>query len=169
VPCYAKLLKELYTTKGKLKGNEKLSVVEDVSTIFQKKLSSRREDPSVFSIPCKMGNICFNKAKVGLTASINIMPRFIYDKLNLEELKKTGLIISQLYPYGVLWDVLVQVSGLIFFDSFYVLDMIDTCHDTLILLDRPFLKTYRTKVEVDQGTLTMQFHGEVIKFKLLMP
>jgi len=38
VPRYAKLLKELCTTKGKLIGNEKISVGENVSAVFQRKL-----------------------------------------------------------------------------------------------------------------------------------
>jgi len=38
VPGYAKFLKELCTAKRKLKGNEKVSVGENVSAIFQNKL-----------------------------------------------------------------------------------------------------------------------------------
>jgi len=47
-----------------------------------------------------------------LGASIIAMPRSVYDKLNLEELKKTGVVLqladrSCTYPDGVLEDVLV--------------------------------------------------------------
>ena len=38
VPRYAKFLKELCTTKRKLEGNEKVSVRENVSAVFQRKL-----------------------------------------------------------------------------------------------------------------------------------
>ena len=42
----------------------------------------------------------------------------------------------------------------------------EACHDIPILLGRPFLKTARTKIDVHEGTLTMEFDGEVIKFNI---
>ena len=35
-----------------------------------------------------------------------------------------------------------------------------------ILLGRPFLKTTRTKIDVHDGTLTMEFNGEIIRFNI---
>ena len=63
-------------------------------------------------------------------------------------------------------DVLVQVNELVFPADFYVMNMGDACHDIPILLGRPFLKTARTKINVHEGTLTMEFDGEVIKFNI---
>ena len=37
---------------------------------------------------------------------------------------------------------------------------------TPILLGRPFLKTARTKIDVHDGTLTMEFNGEIIRFNI---
>jgi len=93
VPRYAKFLKQLCTTKRKLVGNEKVSMGENVSVVFQRKLPPKCKDPGVFFIHCKIGNLYFNKAMLDLGAFINIMPRSIYDKLNLGELKKTGIVI----------------------------------------------------------------------------
>ncbi|KAL0367467.1 UNVERIFIED_CONTAM: hypothetical protein Sradi_3636800 [Sesamum radiatum] len=39
-------------------------------------------------------------------------------------------------------------------------------NSTSILLGRPFLKTARTKIDVHNGTLTMEFDGEVIRFNI---
>ena len=116
---YAKFLKELCTTKRKLVGNEKVSIGKNVSAVFQMKLSPKCKDTGVFSIPCKIGNLYFDKAMLDLGASINVMPRYVYDKLNLGELKKTGIVIqlvdkSSTYLDGVLEDVLVQVNELVF-------------------------------------------------------
>ena len=129
------------------------------------------KDPGVFSIPCKIGNIFFDTAMLDLRASINVIPRSIYDKLNLGELKKTSLIIqlanrSNVYPDGVLEDILVQVNGLVFPTDFYVLDMGNACRNILILLRRPFLKTSRAKIGIHRGALTVEFDGEVIKFSI---
>jgi len=119
VPRYAKFLKELCTTKRKLIGNKKISVGENVSAVFQKKLPSKYQGPGVFSIPCKIGNLCFDKAMLDLGASINIISRSVYDKLNLGELKKNDIVIqladrSNTYSDGVLEDVLDQVNELVF-------------------------------------------------------
>jgi len=59
VPKYAKFLKELCTNKRKLKGNEKISVGENLSAVFQKKLLPKCKDPGMFSVPCKIDNSRF--------------------------------------------------------------------------------------------------------------
>ncbi|XP_062080417.1 uncharacterized protein LOC133785179 [Humulus lupulus] len=56
VPRYEKFLKELCTNKRKLKGNEKVSVGENVSAVLQKKLPPKCKDPDTFTIPCTIGN-----------------------------------------------------------------------------------------------------------------
>ncbi|XP_044511506.1 uncharacterized protein LOC123229651 [Mangifera indica] len=173
VPRYAKFLKELCTSKRKLKGDEKVHVSENVSAVLQRKLPQKCKDPGMFTIPCKIGNVKVQKAMIDLGASINVMPSSIYHSLNVGPLKPTGVIIqladrSNAYPEGVLEDVLVQVNELIFPADFYVLDMEDdnSSKSVPILLGRPFLKTSRTKIDVSEGTLTMEFDGEVIRFNI---
>ncbi|KAK8278661.1 hypothetical protein V6Z11_D09G056700 [Gossypium hirsutum] len=119
VPRYAKFLKELCTSKRKLIGNERISLGENVSAVFQNKLPIKCKDPGMFLIPCKIGDHKLDRAMLDLGASINVMPRSIYDKVQLGALKDTGLIIqladrSNAYPDGVLEDVLVQVNELVF-------------------------------------------------------
>ncbi|XP_062109887.1 uncharacterized protein LOC133821759 [Humulus lupulus] len=173
VPRYAKFLKELCTNKRKLRGNEKVSVGENVSAVLQKKLPPKCKDPGTFTIPCTIGNKRIERCMLDLGASINVMPFSIYASLNLGPLEETGVIIqladrSNAYPRGVIEDVLVQVNELVFPADFYVLDMEDEsipC-STPILLGRPFMKTARTKIDVHDGTLTMEFDGETIRFNI---
>ncbi|VFQ86442.1 unnamed protein product [Cuscuta campestris] len=54
VPKYAKFLKEMCTNKRRLKGDERVSISENVSAIFQKKLPQKCQDPGVFSVPLKV-------------------------------------------------------------------------------------------------------------------
>jgi len=54
----------------------------------------------------------------------------------------------------------------VFSADFYMTNMGDACHDIPVLLSRPFLKTARTKIDVHEGALTMEFDGEVIKFNI---
>lgn len=64
--------------------------------------------------------------------------------------------------------VLVQVNELVFLAYFYVLDMDDddSPNSSSILLGIPFLKTTRTKFDVYDGILSMEFDGEVINFNI---
>jgi len=108
-----------------------------------------------------------------LGTSINVMPLSIFNLLNAGTLKGTSIVIqlanrSVVYPKGVLEDVLVQVDQLIFPADFYVIDIEEDKSNTTsdILLGRPFLSTARTKIDVHDGTLTMEFEGEVIKFNV---
>ena len=169
VPRYAKFLKELCTNKRKLKGNEVVNVGENVSAVLQQKLPPKCKDPGSFTIPCIIGNTRFNKVMLDLGASINVMPSYIYDSLNLGPLKKTGVVIeladrSNVYPKGVLDDVLVQVDDFIFPMDFYILDMPKGCStlSTQLLLGRPFMKTARTKIDVHEGTLSMELMVELL-------
>ncbi|CAN6721162.1 unnamed protein product [Malus baccata var. baccata] len=173
VPRYAKFLKELCTSRKRISSKEVVKVCENVSAILQRKLPTKCKDPGSFTIPCVIGNTRFESAMLDLGASINVMPYSIYASMHLGELKNDGVIIqladrSNAYPNGVLEDVLVQVNHLIFLADFYVLEMDESDHSpTLpILLGWPFMKTARTKIDVFNGTLTMEFDGEVINFNL---
>ncbi|KAL0287052.1 UNVERIFIED_CONTAM: hypothetical protein Scaly_2777400 [Sesamum calycinum] len=155
VPRYAKFLK-LCTNKSKLRGNERVSMGENVSAIFQRKLRPKCKDLGAFSMPCKIGNIGIEKAMCDSGASINVMPLAIYESLNIGPLKETGVVIqfadrSVIYPEGVLEDVLVQVNELVFPADFYVLDMTENTspNSTSILLGIPFLKPLKSKLMLE--------------------
>ncbi|KAL0408089.1 UNVERIFIED_CONTAM: hypothetical protein Sradi_1743300 [Sesamum radiatum] len=107
-------------------------------------------------------------AMCDLGASINVMPLAIYESLNVGPLKETGVVLQLadrfiVYPDGVLEDVLVQINELVFPADFYVLDMMgdNSPNSASILLGRPFLKTSKTKIDVDAGILSMEFDNEV--------
>ncbi|XP_027158191.1 uncharacterized protein LOC113759814 [Coffea eugenioides] len=165
-------LRELCTTKKKLKGFEKIYMGENVSAVLQQKLPPKYKDPGMFIVPCKIGKVKVEKALIDLGAAINIMPRSIYNSVNLGPLKETSVIMqladrSNAYLDGVLEDILVQIDKLVFPADFYVLDMDDDFSvSPPILLGRPFLMTSKTKIDVYSRTLTMEFDGEIIKFNI---
>ncbi|XP_070664517.1 uncharacterized protein [Malus domestica] len=142
VPKYAKFLKELCTNKRRFNDQETVALSEEASAVLQRKLPPKLKDA-------------------------------VYESLNLGELKETKVIIqladrSNRYPKGLLEDVLVQVNELIFPADFFVLEME---HDPMptalpLILGRPFLRTARTKIDVYDGTLTMEIDGEIVKFRI---
>ncbi|XP_027120696.1 uncharacterized protein [Coffea arabica] len=173
IPKYAKFLKDLCTHKRKLRGDERVAVGENVSAILQRKLPPKCGDPGMFTIPYKIGGTPIRKAMLDLGASINVMPKTIYASLNLGPLKGTCIIIqladrTNAYPEGLVEDVLVQVNELVFPADFYVLDMGDkkALNPSPILLGRPFLSIARTKIDVNEGTLSMEFDGEIVNFNI---
>ncbi|XP_040954155.1 uncharacterized protein [Gossypium hirsutum] len=161
IPCYAKFLKELCTSKRRLIGNERVNVGENVSAVLQKKVPPKYKDQGMFAISCEIGNVGIKKAMCDLGASINVMPYPIYKLINAGPLKKTGVIIqladrSVIYPEELLEDVLVKVNELVFPADFYIINMEDdnSTNSSDILLGRPFLSTASAKIDVQSGTLS---------------
>ncbi|XP_050142227.1 uncharacterized protein LOC126618186 [Malus sylvestris] len=170
VPKYAKFLKELCTNKRRFNDQENVALSEEVSAVLQRKLPPKLKDAGSFTIPCVIGGKEFGRALCDLGASINLMPYSMYESLNLGDLKETKVVIqladrSNKYPKVTLEDVLVQ---LIFPADFFVLEME---HDPMptalpLILGRLFLRTARTKIDVYDGTLTMEIDGESVKFRI---
>ncbi|MDD0193488.1 hypothetical protein PSY30_23630, partial [Shigella flexneri] len=52
VPKYAKFLKELCTTRRRLREKEVVKVSEQVSAVIQRKLPPKCKDPGSFTVPC---------------------------------------------------------------------------------------------------------------------
>ncbi|KAJ8638592.1 hypothetical protein MRB53_012859 [Persea americana] len=80
IPRYAKFLKELCTTKRKLKGNEKIHVGENISAVLQKKLPPKCKDPDLIpgaSIEIRMA-LEFQNEKV-------VFMKFLEDVLSFSE------------------------------------------------------------------------------------
>ena len=61
------------------------------------------------------------------------------------------------------------MNDLVFPADFYVLDIEDegSPMPTPLLLGRPFMKIAQTKIDVKNGSLTMEFDGETASFKVL--
>ncbi|XP_027072003.1 uncharacterized protein [Coffea arabica] len=173
VPKYAKFLKNLCVKKKKLRGDKQIVVGENASMILQRKLPPKCGDPDMFIIPYKIRHSKIKNVMLDLGASINVMPKSIYNSLNLGPLKEIGVIIQltdHIFAYldGVIEDVLVQVDELIFSVDFYVLYTNDRSAPNLspIILGRTFLSTTQTKIDVSEGTLTIEFDGEVVHFNI---
>ncbi|XP_042441151.1 uncharacterized protein LOC122026474 [Zingiber officinale] len=154
IPKYAKFLKDLCVHKKKLKGNELISMGKDISTLLQT-VPQKCEDPGVFTVPCEIWSSLFKDAMLDLGASINVMPKSVFQNLEIGPLQPTGVVIqladhSQTHPPGVIEDVLVKVRELIFPVDFYILDMEGDylASRSPLNLGRPFLKTARTKIDV---------------------
>lgn len=132
------------------------------------------KDSGVFTVLCVIGNYNFEDVMLDLGASINVMPKFVFQLLGIGPLQPMRVVIqlanrSFAYPIGVIKDVLVKVKELIFSTNFYILDMEgdSSSTKTLPILGRPFLKTARTKIDVYARTLSIEFGYMMVQFNLL--
>ncbi|CAM8914464.1 unnamed protein product [Rhodiola kirilowii] len=173
IPRYAKFLKELCTNRRRSNRNDQELMSRDVSAVMQRKVPPKCGDPGTYTIPCTIGNIRIENCMLDLGASINVLPFSIYSCLRIGSLEPTGLIIqladrSCKQPEGKIEDVLVQVGELVFPTDLYVLKMENngpTDHAP-ILLDRPFLKTSKMKIDCGSGMLSMEVEGDVFSFDI---
>ncbi|XP_074318610.1 uncharacterized protein LOC141655428 [Silene latifolia] len=110
VPRYVKFLKELCTIKRNKKERSlkkpKGKASEFVSALFKSKTPPKCSDPGVFTIPCTIGDIRFERAMLDLGASINVIPFHVYESLKLGPLKSTRVVVqlanrSSVHPRGV--------------------------------------------------------------------
>ncbi|XP_073153094.1 uncharacterized protein [Henckelia pumila] len=165
-------IKELYETFRRCEVNiPLLDAIKQVSAVIQRKVPTKCKDPGMFSIPCQIGGVQLDTTMLDLGASINVMPYSVYASLNLGPFNETDIVIqmgdrSTIFPRGLLEDVLVEVGDLVFPADFYVLDMKSNELNSPILLGRPFFKTSKSIIDVDNGNLTMEFDGKIAKFDI---
>ena len=171
VPRYAKFLKELCTNKRKTK--ERAMVSQNVSALLKSNNPKKCNGPGMFSLPCVIGNRLISHAMLDLGASINVMPYNVFKDLELNNLQKTSVCIqladrSFISPLGIVEDVLVKIDKLIFPADFYILEMNEAClkPSHSILLGRPFLKTAKAIINVDKGSLSVEFDGDIVTFNI---
>ncbi|XP_048227840.1 uncharacterized protein LOC125369451 [Ricinus communis] len=146
---------------------------KEILDTIRKNIPEKCKDLGIFSLPCVIGNTKIERAMLDLGTSIDVMPSSIYLDLKLNDLQKTGVVIqladhSYIHPLGVVEAVLVQVNELIFLVNFYILEMDGnfSSKSASILLGRPFMKTAKTKINVDEGTLSIEFDGKIVKFNI---
>ncbi|GJV35810.1 DNA-directed DNA polymerase [Tanacetum coccineum] len=161
MPKGAKVLKDLLSHKEKLeKAASSVKLSEECSTIIQRSLPQKEEDPVSFILPCLIRPLAVKNALADLGASINLMPHSLFRRLGISKLKPTKMSIqladrSIKYPIGVCENLLVKISKFIFPVDFVVLEM-DEDELVPIILGRPFLTTTRAVIDIHEGKLSLR-------------
>ncbi|XP_052729898.1 uncharacterized protein LOC108327226 [Vigna angularis] len=164
MPVYAKFMKELLTKKRKYIEEETIEVQGNCTAIIQKLLPPKFKDPGSFTIPCTIGKLAIGKALIDLGARINLMPFSLFEKIGELELKPTRMSLqladrSIKYPLGVVEDVLVRVDKFVFPVDFVIMEM-EADVEVPLILGRPFMKTARVLIDVDDGKLKVRVEDE---------
>ncbi|MCI01180.1 hypothetical protein A2U01_0022205, partial [Trifolium medium] len=163
-------MKDIISRKRTI-GDEKVRLTEQCSAILQRKIPQKLKDPGSVTIPCTIGDRTFKKALIDLGASVSLMPLSIYKKLGIGKISNTMMTLefadhSIKHPYGIVEDVLMKVDKLIFPVDFVVLEMPED-DDIPLILGRPFLRTGRCLIDLEDGTLTLKVYDEVVKLNVL--
>nr|GEU30274.1 DNA-directed DNA polymerase [Tanacetum cinerariifolium] len=127
-------------------------------------------DPGKFLIPCDFPGKAECLALADLGASINLMPLSMWNKLSLPDLTPTCMTMeladrSISHLVGVAEDVYVKVGSFHFSADFVVVDF-DADPRVPLILERSFLKTERSLIDVFEGELTLHVGKEAITFNL---
>nr|GEY91288.1 reverse transcriptase domain-containing protein [Tanacetum cinerariifolium] len=145
----------LLTNKDKLYELARTPLNEHRSVVLLKKLPEKLEDPGKFLIPCDFPRMDECLALADLSASINLMPLSVWNKLSLPELSPTYMTLeladrSISRPVGVAKDVFIK-------DSDFLLEEVDAF---LALEDDA------TSLKVDQSYFNLE--GDILLLEALL-
>ncbi|KAJ1255432.1 hypothetical protein BS78_K225700 [Paspalum vaginatum] len=152
VSMYAKYLKDILNNKKPLPSMEVVHLTKECSATILNKPSQKKKDPGSPTIPCSIGNQFFNQALGDLRASISVMPKVVFDKLNHATLAPTAMYLqlgdqSIRHPVGIAEDILLRIQNFLILVDFVVLDM-EINAKTPLILGRPFLSTADASIDV---------------------
>ena len=91
VPTYAHYLKDIINNKRPLPTTEVIQLTEACSAAILQQLPEKKKDPGSPTIICSIGAQSFDKALCDLGASVSVMPKAVFDRLNHSVLTPTPM------------------------------------------------------------------------------
>ncbi|KAK8601019.1 hypothetical protein V6N12_050864 [Hibiscus sabdariffa] len=160
MPNYVKFLKDMVYRKMRIGEFETVAATEACLAMMHNKVPAKKTYPGSFTIPCSIGNNYSTKALCDPGASINLMPKSVFQKLGIGEAKPTTVMLQQadcsyVQPEGKIEDILVRVEKFIFHVDFLILECGADEHAPIIL-GRPFLATGIVLLDFEKGELVLR-------------
>ncbi|GJV52711.1 MAK10-like protein [Tanacetum coccineum] len=106
---------------------ESLELGKNRSAFVQGEIPAKMKDPRLFTLPCRLGESKPFDTLADLGSCVNIIPLYLFKKLNIRLLEKTNHIFGladkiKSYPVGIVKDVEVHIGKLKLLNDFYVID-----------------------------------------------
>ncbi|XP_027345399.1 uncharacterized protein LOC113857563 [Abrus precatorius] len=160
MPTYARFMKDLLTKKRRILEEETMELEVGCSAIIQKSLPHNSRDLSSFTLPVTIENLSVGKTLLDLSASINLIPLSMLKKIGDVEVRPIRMTLQLAdklvkLPHGIVEDMIVKVDKFMFPVDFVVMDIEEDAEVPLIL-GRPFMKTARVIINMDDGKLKVQ-------------
>ncbi|KAL4346797.1 hypothetical protein GQ457_17G006930 [Hibiscus cannabinus] len=170
MPNYAKFLKDIVSKRTRLSEFETVAMTEGCMAMLHNLLPPKLKDPGSFTIPCAIGNHYVGKALCDLGASINLMPKSVFQRLGIGNARPTTVMLqladrSYFQAEGKIEDILVRVDKFIFPADFIVLDC-EADEHAPIILGRPFLATGRMLIDCEKGELTIRVNDQKVTLNI---
>lgn len=131
-------------------------------------LPPKKKDPGCPTIDCSIGTQHFEHALCDLGASVSVMPKVVFDKLNHTIFSPTSICLqladqSVRYPAGIAENIPVKIHEFFVPVDFVVVDM-EVDKKTPLILGRPFLSTANAHIDVGVGEIQFTINGTQEKF-----
>ena len=125
IPSYAKFLKGICTPH---RNPRRIQLGETVSSIMMNALPIKKRDPGALMITSEIGGMSFTRSLQDTGASINILPKVVFDHYHVGELQPFLVELcladgSVRKPHGLVEDVIVKIEDFYFPVDFLVVDM----------------------------------------------
>ncbi|GJY67785.1 MAK10-like protein [Tanacetum coccineum] len=140
-----------YASSRTDKAGGSLELGKNVSAFVQGEVPAKMEDPRLFTLPCRLGDSKPFDTLADLGSCVNIIPLYLFKKLNIGLLEETDHIFgladgTKSYPVGIVKDVEVHIGKLKLLNDFYVIDM-KKDPETPLLVGRGFLATANAVID----------------------
>ncbi|GJY21445.1 MAK10-like protein [Tanacetum coccineum] len=117
------------------------------------------EDPRLFTLPCRLGDSKPFDTLADLGSCVNIIPLYLFKKLNIGLLEETDHIFgladrTKSYPVEIFKDVEVHIGILKLLKDFYVIDM-KKDPETHFLVGRGFLATANAVIDCSMAKIVI--------------
>ncbi|GJX00236.1 zinc knuckle CX2CX4HX4C containing protein, partial [Tanacetum coccineum] len=119
-------------------------------------LPTKESNPRHFTLPYTIGNFNFY-AMANLGASVNVLPRNIFEYLELTNLSETKMLVEMAdmrkkAPLGIVRDILVKIDKFMFPSDFVILDQTP---NSTVNLGRPFLAIVHAQINVFEKEISV--------------
>jgi hypothetical protein len=126
-----------------------------------------KKDNGYLGITCTIYYQEIKNAFSDLGASVNLMPKSMFEELGFPAISLTTMTIqfadsSIKYLEGIVESLLVNVSGSYVFADFVVLD---TQEEILLILGRPFLRDVNARIDAGAGKIQFRIGRRTMTFR----
>ena len=155
IPSDAKFLKGICTP---YRNPKRIQLSEMVSSIMMNSLPIKKRDPRAPMITSERGGMSFTRSLLDTGASINILPKAVFDRHHVGELQPFLVELcladgSVKKPQGLVEDVILRIEDCYFPVDFLVvvMKMTKELSQAPIILERPFLATAKAVTDWGKG------------------
>ncbi|GKC53413.1 MAK10-like protein, partial [Tanacetum coccineum] len=142
---------DTYNPSWRSHPNLSLELGKNESAFVQGEVLAKMEEPKLFTLPCRLGDSKPFDTLADLGSCVNIIPLYLFKKLNIGLLEETDRIFgladgTKSYPVRIVKDVEVHIEKLKLLNDFYMIDM-KTDPETPLLVGRGFLATANAVID----------------------